>query len=411
MVLQHIVHSIPPTFDENSRVLVLGSMPSPKSRETQFNYGHPQNRFWRVMARIADEPVPETNERKRDFCLRHHIALWDVLAECDIEGASDASIKNAKANDLSIITSTASIEAVYCTGAKAHDLFRRLDCEQSCGLPAVKLPSTSPANAACSFERLVEAYGMIFEHTHEWAPPTLDVPRVVELERRIDADGTSLAELMDRAGTALAKRISDILDAIAADAHPSWTTKCSSHKLSNADPAVTFLCGSGNNGGDGWVAAERLVARGIKVNVITNRMPDEIRAQPAHDAAVRAIAALETGGASVFANPDEEALADTFGKSRVIVDCILGTGFDAQEVKEPYRSWIRLANEVETAVKLACDVPSGVSAQHGYSAHAVHDRFIAGETLTMIAPKPGLTAKECGNVRVAPLAYIEPYFS
>ena len=93
MVSEHIVHSIPPTFDENSRVLVLGSIPSPKSRETQFNYGHPQNRFWRVLAKIAQEPVPSTNERKRDFCLRHHIALWDVLAECDIEGASDASIR------------------------------------------------------------------------------------------------------------------------------------------------------------------------------------------------------------------------------------------------------------------------------------------------------------------------------
>ena len=122
MVLQHIVHSIPPTFDEQSRVLVLGSLPSPKSRELGFNYGHPRNRFWQVLARLADEPVPTTNDRKRDFCLRHHIALWDVVAECDIEGASDSSIRNAVANDLARITSAAPIEAIFCTGAKAFEL-------------------------------------------------------------------------------------------------------------------------------------------------------------------------------------------------------------------------------------------------------------------------------------------------
>ena len=97
--MSRIVHPIPPVFDERSRVLVLGSMPSPASRDSGFNYGHPQNRFWRVMAQLADEPVPTDNDWKRDFCLRHHIALWDVLAECDIEGASDASIRNARPND------------------------------------------------------------------------------------------------------------------------------------------------------------------------------------------------------------------------------------------------------------------------------------------------------------------------
>ena len=111
--VQRIVHSIPPTFDEHSRVLVLGSMPSPASREAGFNYGHPRNRFWQVMSQLADEPLPATNERKRDFCLRHHIALWDVLAECDIEGASDASIRNALPNRLTDITQVAHIEAVF----------------------------------------------------------------------------------------------------------------------------------------------------------------------------------------------------------------------------------------------------------------------------------------------------------
>ena len=162
--MERLTHSIPPTFDDKSRVLVLGSFPSPKSREQGFNYGHPQNRFWRVLAALAHEDVPEGTEARRAFCLRHGIALWDVIAACDIEGASDTSIRNAQPNQLSLITRTAPIEAVYCTGAKAHELYRRLGCERECGLPATRLPSTSPANAACSFERLVEAYAAIFEH-------------------------------------------------------------------------------------------------------------------------------------------------------------------------------------------------------------------------------------------------------
>ena len=160
MAAEHIVHSIPPTYDERSRVLVLGSLPSPASRDLGFNYGHPRNRFWQVMAYLADEPLPSTNERKRDFCLRHHIALWDVVAECDIEGASDASIRNAKPNDLALITGSAPVEAVFCTGARAYELYTRL-CEEQVGIPAVKLPSTSPANAACDMPRLLREYAAI----------------------------------------------------------------------------------------------------------------------------------------------------------------------------------------------------------------------------------------------------------
>ena len=162
--MARLSHTIPPTFDENSRVLVLGSFPSPKSREFGYNYGHPQNRFWKVLATLAEEPTPATNDDKRQFCLRHGIALWDVIAECDIEGASDSSIRNARPNQLSLITKTAPIEAVFCTGAKAYELYQRLGCEQECGLRATRLPSTSPANAACSFDRLLEAYSAIFTH-------------------------------------------------------------------------------------------------------------------------------------------------------------------------------------------------------------------------------------------------------
>ena len=159
-----VTHCIPPTYDEHSRVLVLGSMPSPKSRETGYNYGHPQNRFWRVLAQLAGENVPTSNETKRDFCLRHGIALWDVLAECRIVGASDASIRDAKPNDLARIVEAAPIEAIFCTGAKAYELYRRL-CQKDVGMPATRLPSTSPANAACGMDDLLRAYAAIFEHT------------------------------------------------------------------------------------------------------------------------------------------------------------------------------------------------------------------------------------------------------
>lgn len=160
--LEHIRHTIEPVFDECSRVLVLGTMPSPKSREAGFYYGHPQNRFWRVLAALFGEPLPATNEERTALLLRHRIALWDVLASCDIQGASDASIANAVPNDLSRILDVAPIREIFCTGATSARLYAKL-CEPRTGRPAVKLPSTSPANAAWSLERLIEAYRPVAE--------------------------------------------------------------------------------------------------------------------------------------------------------------------------------------------------------------------------------------------------------
>lgn len=162
--MERVVHTIEPTYDGRSRVLVLGTMPSPASREVGYNYGHPRNRFWRVLSELAGEPLPETTDDRRAFCLRHRIALWDVLSSCDIQGASDASIRNARPNDLTQITRVAPIEAIFCTGAKAAELYHRL-CEETVGMRAHRLPSTSPANAACGMDRLLEAYAEIFRHT------------------------------------------------------------------------------------------------------------------------------------------------------------------------------------------------------------------------------------------------------
>ena len=156
----HIIHSIEPVFDTESRVLILGTMPSPKSREVQFYYGHPQNRFWRVLAAVLGEEVPQSVPEKKAMLLRHRIALWDVLAECEITGASDSSIRNPVANDLSVILDHAPVQAVFTTGATAWKLYTRLQKPHT-GIEAVRLPSTSPANCAVKMEALTEAYKAI----------------------------------------------------------------------------------------------------------------------------------------------------------------------------------------------------------------------------------------------------------
>ena len=158
--MEHIIHSIEPVFDTESRVLILGSMPSPKSREVQFYYGHPQNRFWRVLAAVLGEEVPQSVPEKKAMLLRHRIALWDVLAECEITGASDSSIRNPVANDLSVILGHAPVQAVFTTGATAWKLYTRLQKPHT-EIEAVRLPSTSPANCAVKMEALTEAYKAI----------------------------------------------------------------------------------------------------------------------------------------------------------------------------------------------------------------------------------------------------------
>ncbi len=163
MERERIHHAFEPIFDSESKVLILGTMPSPKSREQGFYYSHPRNRFWFVMANIFGEEFPETPEEKRAFALRHKIALWDVVSECDIEGAADSSIKNALPNDLSVIFRKADIKAVFTTGRTAEKLYKKL-IEPKFGIAAKELSSTSPANAKMSLEVLCEEYKIILEY-------------------------------------------------------------------------------------------------------------------------------------------------------------------------------------------------------------------------------------------------------
>ncbi|WP_055426977.1 DNA-deoxyinosine glycosylase [Bifidobacterium aesculapii] len=170
--VKHVEHGFGPVWNMTSRVLVLGSMPSPKSREASFYYMHPRNRFWPVMEAVFADPsdptdvAGDTPQSRRGFALRHHVALWDVIASCDIMGASDASIRNAVPNNLTPILATAPIARIVTTGAKAAQLYRRLIAPTltACGIdvPMTPLPSTSPANASMSLDRLIAVYREAF---------------------------------------------------------------------------------------------------------------------------------------------------------------------------------------------------------------------------------------------------------
>ncbi len=156
--MEWMTHPFPPLYDKDSQILILGSFPSVRSREQRFFYGHPQNRFWKVIAAVYGERVPETIEEKKRLILNHRLALWDVIAACEIEGSSDASIRNARPNDLSEIFGNASIKKIIVNGRTAEKLYKKY-IEPVSGVTAAALPSTSPANAAWKLEMLTETWG------------------------------------------------------------------------------------------------------------------------------------------------------------------------------------------------------------------------------------------------------------
>lgn len=157
-----VIHPIPPVFDQDSKILILGSFPSVKSREGHFFYHHPQNRFWKTLAAVLKVPVPQTIEEKKTFLLSHRIAVWDVIASCSIEGSSDSSIRDVVPNDLGTILSAADIKAVFCNGKTSWNYYKKYQ-EHATGIPAVFLPSTSPANAAWTLPKLTDAWSVILD--------------------------------------------------------------------------------------------------------------------------------------------------------------------------------------------------------------------------------------------------------
>lgn len=156
-------HTIESLYDESSKILILGSFPSVASREQGFFYGHKQNRFWKVLSAVLSEPTPQTIDEKRNFLLRNKIALWDVIASCEITGSSDSSIKNVKPNDIGKILKSADIKAVFTNGRASFNLYNKYILPKT-RISPIYLPSTSPANAAFSLEKLKEEWKVIKEY-------------------------------------------------------------------------------------------------------------------------------------------------------------------------------------------------------------------------------------------------------
>lgn len=160
MDYQTLQHEFPPVWNADSQVLVLGSFPSVKSREEGFFYGHPQNRFWKVMAAITEGGVPESVEEKKELLLRNRIAVWDVIQSCRIKGSSDSSIRDVRPVDLRPLLKQSRIGRIYANGRTAERLYNRYLLPQT-GLPIIALPSTSPANAAWKLDRLIQEYSVV----------------------------------------------------------------------------------------------------------------------------------------------------------------------------------------------------------------------------------------------------------
>ena len=159
--LDHVSHTFGPVYNQDSEILILGSFPSVKSREGEFYYHHPQNRFWKMLSQILEVPLPVSIKEKKAMLLENHIALWDVIESCDIYGSSDSSIKNVIPNDIPFLLNHSKIEKIAVNGGKAYEFYQKY-CLKQTNLEAVKLPSTSPANAAWSLERLITEWKRIF---------------------------------------------------------------------------------------------------------------------------------------------------------------------------------------------------------------------------------------------------------
>lgn len=159
---EHIKHTFEPVYNQDSEILILGSFPSVKSREHGFYYGHPYNRFWKVLANIFECAVPETIDEKKQMLLSNHVAIWDVIAECDIIGSSDSSIKNVTPADIKSLLAASNIKYIFANGKTAEKLYRKYVLPLA-GQDVLVLPSTSPANAAFSLEKLTSVWRTLLD--------------------------------------------------------------------------------------------------------------------------------------------------------------------------------------------------------------------------------------------------------
>lgn len=158
--MERIVHPIPPVYDENSKVLILGTFPSVRSREGEFFYHHPQNRFWKVISAIYEEALPTSIEEKKRLLLHYGVAVWDVIESCEITGSADSSIRNVVPNDISFLLNQVDIQSIFANGGTAYQLYQK-HIRHLTGRDIIKLPSTSPANASFTLEKLIDQWSCL----------------------------------------------------------------------------------------------------------------------------------------------------------------------------------------------------------------------------------------------------------
>ena len=369
-------HPWGPEYSKDSKLLILGTFPSPKSREMGYYYGHPQNVFWKVLAESLGVPEPPYDvEARKRFVREHGVALWDVFKTVNIDGASDASIRDAEPNEFKRIIAESCISAIFTAGRTGTDAFNRL-CSGEAGMRAVYLPSTSPAN------RRTQATD---DYARRWAligkllrGELVSSAGMKELDRKtIESKGVPSLVLMERA--ALAAVVALEKGAMAGRANKSAKVLC--------------ICGAGNNGGDGFAVARLLRRDGVDSEVLfvgeKNKMSVETK-QQAHIA--------ENYGVPVTEN-DLSVIRDP----RIIVDALFGIGL-VRELSGIYLDTVRAINKARKAgaYVLSVDVPSGISADTG---EALGGAVTADETVTFAFPKIGLTIGEgagcTGKLRVA----------
>jgi len=368
-------HPWPAEYDKNSKVLILGTFPSPKSRETGFYYGHPMNVFWKTLAASLEAPEPKNDVGARKAFLREHgIALWDVFKSVDIEGAADASIRDTEQNKFKSIIEGSGIHTVFTAGKTATDAFNRL-CAEEAGMRAVYLPSTSPANRRT--QRGAD-YGLRWGLIGKLIRYELVSSKgMKELDQKTIAGGVPSLVLMENAALSVALA----LKAGALKAKPYKGKR------------VLCVCGAGNNGGDGFAVARLLSGEGIDSEVLFIGERDRMSRETMHQAR-----AAEECGVQVAEND----LSGIKG-SKIIVDALFGIGL-TRELGGIYLDAVKAINKTreEGAYILAVDVPSGLSADTG---EALGGAVMADETVTFAFGKLGLTIgkgpERAGRVSVA----------
>lgn len=381
-----LVHPWKPVIDAESRVLILGSFPSVRSREEGFYYGHPQNMFWDTLAAsLKAEPLtPNASIKdKQAFLLHNKVALWDVLHSCTIDGSSDASINNAVPNTFAPLIASSNIDAIFTTGKTATNLFNQLAAKEA-SMRAIYLPSTSPANRAQqnkpSFMHAWNNVGYVLQD------------KLVTAKSMKEADQFTINHLRIPSLTLMERAAQAVVDALA---NTTASNKDSQDTLLNKQ--ILCVCGTGNNGGDGIAVARLLKKQGINASVLmignTQRLSPDCAQQ---------LTWVHEAGVPVHTN-DLSLITTTAHPHAVIVDALFGIGL-ARTLTGQHQEAVRAINRAKAdgAYVLSVDIPSGISADTG---EELGTAIQANTTVTFAYNKLGMTIEpgltHAGTITVA----------